>query len=332
MGLPQLAIGAGSALLGALGGGAGKNSNQSSVSGIHVNPLSELGVAAQKGNLSNFNALQGLVNKGPGEEAMTNANSANSGYADMLKQYTSNGGMPSADQIGMAQKFGQMTYGGAFDQQRQQAAQLASQLGRSVNDPIIQAKLATQQANTMGGFVAGQSQQFANQAVGYAGQLAQFQQGLASQAMNNRQAILGLGSQLQNQEQQYQIATGEHYGNVSQSGGGGLGGAISGALAGFGTAAGAMNLLGMGGGGGGGGGGGDGGGGGGGAGGAIGGNVGGNIGSNAAGSLAGQMIFNNPFSSQAFGPQLGITAQPMPNRQLPTVPQSTGFNFNGARP
>ncbi len=71
---------------------------------------------------------------------------------------------------------------------------------------------------------------------------AQVNQGLATQAMQNRQALLGMGSQIKQQEQNFRAGTASS--TTSQSQGGGMGGALTGGLAGLGVGLGAASMFG----------------------------------------------------------------------------------------
>lgn len=92
----------------------------------------------------------------------------------------------------------------------------------------------------MGSFQAQQAQAAPMQRLEFANQLSGVQGGLASQAMANRQALFGLGSQLKQQEQQFRLGTASR--TSSQTSGGGAAGAINGAIAGMGTGG---NIAGM---------------------------------------------------------------------------------------
>jgi hypothetical protein len=172
----------------------------------------------------------------------------------MLQQFSQGGYMPSQQDNAQAQAFAQSQFAPQqvaqdqqFTQEKQRANQLAAQLGRPVNDPIIQARLSQERMQSQerlgaqqGAFASQFAMQQPQQRLGYTGQLAELQSGLASQAMQNRQALIGLGSQLQGQDQQFRLGAANR--SSTTTGGGGMAGAISGGLAGFGSG---MSLAGM---------------------------------------------------------------------------------------
>lgn len=237
----------------ALGALAGAQGQQTSV-GFNPGAETSTGAIGRKSIEDMFPQLQALIGKGAGEQDVTAGLSAQRGLADLLSQYAQGGFLPGEQDWKTANQFAQsalapqqVAINQAFTDQQQRTAQLAAQMGRPVNDPILQAKLAQEQQRAQERLGASQSafaSEFAQslplQRLAYTGQLADVRSGLASQAMSNRQALIGLGSQLQQAGQQFQLATG----TKTQSQGGGLGGAISGGLAGFGAFANLANMFG----------------------------------------------------------------------------------------
>lgn len=235
----------------ALGALAGGQADETSVT-RNVAAASPLEREATRISQAQLQGLEGLVNVGPGTSAVADATTSSTKLADMLKQYAAGGFLPGEQDFATANKFAQSAFNPQavalqqqFGQQQQRAAQLASQLGRPVNDPIIQAKLSQEYMQGQERLQAQQgayASQFAlglpQQRLGYTAQAADVQSALASQAMANRQALLSLGSQVRGQEQQFRAATA----GTTQSSGGGLKGAITGALGG---AAGFMGLSNM---------------------------------------------------------------------------------------
>jgi len=131
----------------------------------------------------------------------------------------------------------------AFQQQNLRANQLAAQLGRPANDPIIQARLAQEQMQGAERLGAAQSayaseyaQQLPQQRLGYTAQLTDVRNSLASQAMANRQALLGLGQSLQAGERNWRLNTGTQWSQGQSESGGGLKGAL-GTIAGLASTA-----------------------------------------------------------------------------------------------
>lgn len=243
--------------LGAIAGAQGDKSSMSSVSGIRVAPETELEKQATKSLGGALGGFESIVNAGPGAQAATDAMGSNKSLQDMLKSFGAGGFLPTDQDRSTANTFAQQMFQPQrvqgdqnYQDQQQQAARLAAQLNRPVNDPIIQAKLGIERMRQQqsldaqqGAFSAQTAMNMPQQRLGYTNQLADFNNNLASQAMSNRQALLSLGSNLREQDRSYRIATGEKYGNVEQSSGGGLAGAIKGGMAGVGMGAGAQKGL-----------------------------------------------------------------------------------------
>lgn len=245
---------AGAALGGAAGGQADVNS---SVSGIRMAPASQL--ERQAGGIigQNLGQLQEGVNAGPGIDAVSGGLAASNSLAEMLKKYAAGGFLPGKEDMATANQFAQSAFNPQavalkqnFAGQQQRAAQLAAQLGRPVNDPIIQAKLSQEYMQgqerlgaQQGAYSSAMALQLPQQRLGYTSQLADVRNNLASQAMANRQALLSLGSQVQGSERQFRLQSGEQYGQ--QTSGGGMKGALIGAIGGFGAGIGAGGMLGQ---------------------------------------------------------------------------------------
>jgi len=242
-------IGAG---LGAVAGSQKDKTDQTS--SVNVAPASQQELAATAGIGRDYAGMQGLVNMGPGQQDVANAIGSQRGLADMLSQYAKGGFLPSEADVSTANKFAATQFDPQrialqqqFQGQQQRAAQLASQLGRPVNDPIIQARLSQEHSQSQerlmgsqGAFASQMAQQMPMQRLGFTSQLADVQSNLASQAMANRQALLGLGSQIQGAERNWRLGTASR--TNSQESGGGFKGALTGALGG---AAGFMGLSNM---------------------------------------------------------------------------------------
>lgn len=226
------------ALLGSMAGGQG----QSSSVRTDVMPEGTTGVLGRKSIESLFPELQQLMQASAGQQDVAAGLQAQRGYGDVLAQYAQGGFLPTQADFATANQFAQQALAPqqvamqqAFEGEQQRTAQLAAQLGRPVNDPILQAKLAQEQMRgqeRLGASQAALSSEFAQklpmQRLQFTGQLADVRSQLASQAMANRQALIGLGSQLQQADQSFRMGTATK--SQSQSGGtGGLMGAIAGA-------------------------------------------------------------------------------------------------------
>lgn len=245
-------IGLATAGAGALAGSMGDKTTVSTNTG----PAGALERQASGISSSMFSQLSGSVGAGAGQADVAAGLAGSRGLAAMLESYSKGNFLPTASDFATASQFTneafkpqQLAINQQFEGEQQRAAQLASQLGREVNDPIIQAKLSQERMRAQERLGADQSAygaQFAlglpQQRLGYMSQMADVKNSLASQAMSNRQALLGLGMQQQQIGQQFRLGTASR----TQSSGGGMQGAIMGGLAGFGAGAGAasgMNQL-----------------------------------------------------------------------------------------
>lgn len=198
---------------------------------------------------SGLTDFQHLVNAGPGQADQTAALDSTHSLAAMLGAYSQNGFLPTQADYGVANQQTQAAFAPqqlqlqqAFQDQNIQGNRQAALMGRAPNDPVLQNMLMkeqTRQQAQLGSQMTQYSSQLANQLpqqrLAFAQQLAQVNNGLATQAMQNRQALLGMGQQLRSGEQNYQIGGASQ--TLTQSGGGGLQGAIGGALAGLGMGA-----------------------------------------------------------------------------------------------
>lgn len=237
-------IPAATAALGALAG----SQRQGSTSSVQLAPPSASELAGEQAITANLPILQQLINAGAGQQDITSALGASRGLGDLLSQYAQGGFLPGESDFATARQFAtsafapqQVALNQQFEEEKQRAAQLAAQLGRPVNDPIIQAKLSQERMRSQerlgaaqSSFVSEFAQSLPQQRLQYTGQLADVRNQLASQAMANRQALIGIGSQLQQAGQQFRAGTATR---TQESGGGllgGLTGALGGASAGFG--------------------------------------------------------------------------------------------------
>lgn len=199
--------------------------------------------------VSGFGELQKLFGMGPGaNEVQANTQYQNQ-FADQLQSVLQRMQNPSASDI--SQNFSQaqqlfapqqVALNQQFQDQNTASNRLSARLGRAGNDPILRNKLAqeqTRQQSSLNANIGSYAQQLpqmqAQDLVNFGGQLSNLRQGLASQAFQNRQTLLGLGNQLTNAERQYRLQTARKSGSSYQhgdqlSGGGtkeGLGAATS---------------------------------------------------------------------------------------------------------
>jgi hypothetical protein len=252
----------GGALAGGIGGALGSSKTTEQTSGINMAPASALenqGSSTMGSSLAQFGQM---VNAGPGQSDITNSANAQRSLADMFQQYSQSGGLPSQGDINSSNGIAQQMFAPqqvgmqqAFTDQTINANRQAALMGRSMNDPILAAKLATEQTRqqAMLGAQQGQfAQQYAlqlpQQRLQYAQQGASVLDGLATQAMKNRIALASMGESAMSDERNFRIQSGQRVGTSTEKSGGGIGGAISGALGGAGAiGSGLMNLFGGGG-------------------------------------------------------------------------------------
>jgi hypothetical protein len=249
--------------LGALVGGQGDrtSTNGSSSTAINMRDINDLNkgrsgleAAGDTASMDQFNQLMSLVNAGPGASAVTAGLGATNDYASLLQSTLANGGVANASQIGQANQFAsqifapqQTALNQQFYDQGIQSQRMAAKLGRPGNDPILANKLAQEKTrqqgmlnSQQGSFAAQYADQLPGRQLDLSSSLMNVRNGLATQAFQNRQTLLTLGQQLTNSERNYRLqSAGKTTDSQStQTSGGGLAGAISGGLAGFGSFAG----------------------------------------------------------------------------------------------
>lgn len=157
-----------------------------------------------------LNTIGNYVQAGPGQSDVSNAYGSNKDLAAMFGDYAKSGGIPGQEDINAANGFAnnmfqarQVGLNQSFIDQTTDANRLAARLGRSVDDPILQAKLRTgfmRQQDSLSAEKQGLAQQFALQLPQQRLQYAQGQNnilnGLSNQAMQNQSYLLGIGNQL----------------------------------------------------------------------------------------------------------------------------------------
>jgi len=200
-----------------------------------ISALERQGAEVQGGAL---NDLTSFVNAGPGMQDVEAGVASQRSLADLLDSFSKGGFLPSAQEISAAQGFAadvfapqRLALEQAFEQQGVQASRGAALSGRSQNDPVLRNMLSqdmTRQnallASQQGAYGAQYAQQMPQQRLQYAGQLADVRGGLATQAMQNRTALLGLGNQIQNAERNFRLSIADRTSNqnsesVTQTGG-----------------------------------------------------------------------------------------------------------------
>lgn len=238
-------LGIAGGIIGAIAGGQRNNSTQD----YNKVLLPESQYEKQGGQVAGqqLTDFQSLINAGPGQQDVQGGTDASRSLAAMLQSFSQGGFTPNAQDYGYAHN---MT-NSVFAPQQQNLLQMfhdqgvagnraAAKMGRAGNDPILMNKLAQEQTRQQSSLDAQKTSYFAQRAdqmpqqrLGYAQQYAQVSQGLASQALANRQALFSMGSQLRQNEQSFRAGTAGT--QVSSGSGGGLAGALTGALAGVGA-------------------------------------------------------------------------------------------------
>jgi hypothetical protein len=249
MGLATAVV-VGGALLGAYAGSQKQTSSQTQTSNVNAGYTTRPEQEATDAISKNFKDLQGMVDLGPGNSDVTAGVESQRSLAKMLESYSQGGYAPTAQdmELAKAQTAPQQV---ALEQQmrsiREQAARQQALAGRGPTDFVFNNKLNQNQLDLTQQLAAQQSQiasQQPFQRLGFAENLAQIRSGLASQAMQNRQAILGLGSQIQSAERNFRLGTASRSGTQTTESGGGTAGAIKGGIAGAGAAMGVANYFG----------------------------------------------------------------------------------------
>lgn len=245
--LPQVGGGILGGLLGGIAGSQPDEMKSSSWVDVGKSTAREDQALNRENNL--FDSLFKLVHMGPGEEAVSGSLGATNDFAAMLKEMMGTGGLPSQGDIDTSEGLAGSLFGRrrtalqqSFEDASTDTSRLSAMLGREVNDPILQAKLRTGMMRETALLDADQSAWATDYAtklperrLGFASQRADVMGNLARQAMNNRSALLGIGSNIAANERSWRLQTGKQHSN--QETGGGLKGFVGGAMAGAGMGA-----------------------------------------------------------------------------------------------
>lgn len=241
-----MAVGTGAAIVGSalIGAMANRDSGSASSSGYQNINLGQASAAETGGGLAAYDVLKQLqqyANLGPGQEAITGAYGAQNDLARMLQQYYQQGFAPSQADFQTAKTQLAPQYE-ALRQSQQQAQnqfrETAATTGRGPLDFAFQNKLNQNFANQNLMLGAQQSQlasQNSAQRLGFAQDYANLKQGLATQAMQNRLAIAGLGQQIQQTGMNFRLGAAGTSGYQSGQTGSQQGNMLTGAIAGLGT-------------------------------------------------------------------------------------------------
>lgn len=237
-------IAVGAAVVGAVAG-AQKDKNKSSVA---LSGETGQEFAARNISTRTLNDLRRMIEGQSGDAELKAAKTSQADFAQLLQQFAAGGFMPNEQDIKRSQEFAQSQFAPqqlALEQalftEQQNTARIAGQLGRSQDDPILRAKLAQTRAqgtaqiqSQQQAFAAQLAQNAPMQRLGFQQQLTDFRSGLATQALQNRQTLLSLGREVQSGLTNKRIQTA----TTTRTSGGGMQGAVTGAIGGFGAGAG----------------------------------------------------------------------------------------------
>jgi len=166
-----------------------------------------------------FGDIQSFVNRGPGAQEVSAALGSQRSFAQMLNEFSQGGFLPGQQDWAQANMFTQQAFAPQqeqmnqfFQEQNMMGQRQGAIMGRGVNDPVMRAKLAQEQARQQSMLGAQQTafgSQFAlslpQQRLQFAGMEADQRGQLAQQAMANRQLISGMGNSIREQERNYRL-------------------------------------------------------------------------------------------------------------------------------
>lgn len=273
MAWPAIAAVAGAVLGGIAGGqkdttgGFSDSQSQSDVKLKNFEDLnkgrSELEKRGYDESLAQFNDLTKLLGLGPGAgEVSANTQFQNSfagnlenllkglSNPDVAKNYAESNALFAPEREALKQN---------FQDQTTESNRMAARMGRSGIDPILRNKLSqeqTRQTRSLDAQVGSYGRQLpminAQNYLQIGGALSNLRAGLATQALQNRSTLLGLGNSLAESERNYRLNTALRTGSQTNVGeqysGGGTKGAINGGMAGMSSFMGAFGGMGGGGG------------------------------------------------------------------------------------
>lgn len=191
---------------------------------------------------STLKDLAGLVNAGPGQQDVSNSLTSQRNLSQLLQQYAQSGGMPSAADINSSNDLASNLFASRrtalnqnFIDQNIASNQLAARLNRSSDDPILRARLLTNQSRMLDSLNSDQqgmatqiAMQLPGQRVGYAQGAASVDAALAAQASQNRASLLGLGQSVANQYTDYRLNTATRTNTQPANAGTAIGGMLGG--------------------------------------------------------------------------------------------------------
>lgn len=226
-----------------------KETESETTSGVKMDDKNTLEQVSEGIQVLGLADLSRLV-AGGGEVGV--ANKASNEFADLLKGYSNKDLTPTGEDQARAQTLAsnlfrpqQVGLEQTFESQLQQANQQAALMGRDVNDPILRAKLAQEQSRQQALLTAQQGAygiQYAENAprermqreLSLMGNRQELLQGLAANALRNREALVSMGSQIGATEFNKRLSTAERWQKTKgkETTGGSPGEIASGAIAG----------------------------------------------------------------------------------------------------
>lgn len=229
-----------------LGGIAGSKKDKSQTTDLSTSTesvqLSAQSAEEKAAEQSAFNQIGGLESDLSGIRGFTQQDQ----FAKLIQELITG---PSAERIQQSnqltdQLFAQQqnALNQSFDQQNINFSRRAAQLGRSQSDPILNAKLAQEQIRQQQNLSSAKTSFAAQNAQEGAGRSLQGAisgiSGLQQNAIQNRQAVFGLGFDFSNSLRNFRVNTATRTRDVSGTSttesGGGMKGAITGAIGGAG--------------------------------------------------------------------------------------------------
>jgi len=229
------------ALLGGVVGAIAGAGGSSTTTELNLDPAGALEKQAGSLTREQLAQLQELIGSGAGGQDVSTALSSSRQFSETLRTAAATGfgsrqlqrQAGAQAQAFLAPQREQLSQ--TFEDETTRTAQLAAQLGRSIDDPILQAKLSTarfREEALLSSQQAGLQLQFGQQQLGLLGQATGVDQSLSAQAFQNRFGVLQAGQGVLGQQQQFRLGSA----GQTVSSGGGLAGAISGGLGGIGSA------------------------------------------------------------------------------------------------
>lgn len=205
--------------------------SQESLSGLVLGEQSALERQAAGNVATAYGDLNSLYSGGPGAADVTRGTGAMRDLASMLEEYQRTGGLPTEADITTAGSVADRIFSARQTQLEQEfkkqgidAGRNAAILGRPVDDPILQAKLRQgfmDQKASLDAEKTAYATDFAFQQpqkrLDYATQRGNVLNNLATQAFQNRAALLAAGTDVVAAERNFRVQTAQQRSNVTGS-------------------------------------------------------------------------------------------------------------------